>query len=181
MTKQTTLALASHKRAHGVLGDNEYEDDGNYGSAATIDVEVLQAISKRVHYGEYFSFLLTCSPYSLSTIGKFVSESKFRSHPEQFIPHIRNPNPSALEALITKPEVEAALLRRVRNKAKQYGQDLGPDGQPLPSPGAQTNGNATISVGFATGKIDVNFIVEMYEDYIIPLTKEVEVCLGKSS
>lgn len=27
-----------------------YEDDGNYGSAATIDVEVLQAISKRVHY-----------------------------------------------------------------------------------------------------------------------------------
>jgi chorismate mutase len=52
VTKQATLALASIKRAQGVLGDNEYEDDGNYGSAATIDVEVLQAISKRVHYGE---------------------------------------------------------------------------------------------------------------------------------
>ena len=26
-------------------------DDGNYGSAATRDVEVLQAISRRVHFG----------------------------------------------------------------------------------------------------------------------------------
>ena len=111
--------------------------------------------------------------------GKFVSESKFKSHPEQFIPHIRNPNPAALEALITKPEVEAALLRRVRNKAKQYGQDLGPDGHPLAPPaGVKTNGDASISVGFAAGKIDVNFVVELYKDYIIPLTKEVEVSVA---
>jgi chorismate mutase len=40
------------KRSNGIIGDEEYEDDGNYGSAATIDVEVLQAISKRVHYGQ---------------------------------------------------------------------------------------------------------------------------------
>ena len=56
MTRQATIALAAHKRAQGVLGDGEYEDDGNYGSAATIDVEVLQAISKRVHYGECLFF-----------------------------------------------------------------------------------------------------------------------------
>lgn len=47
------------KRGAGIVGDDEYEDDGNYGSAATIDVEVLQAISKRVHYGEIFAFRYT--------------------------------------------------------------------------------------------------------------------------
>lgn len=30
------------------------EDDGNYGSSATRDVEVLQAISRRVHFGLSF-------------------------------------------------------------------------------------------------------------------------------
>ena len=51
ITRRSTLALAAKKRANGIIGDKEFEDDGNYGSAATIDVEVLQAISKRVHYG----------------------------------------------------------------------------------------------------------------------------------
>lgn len=53
ITKDATLALAARKRAQGIKGDSELEDDGNYGSAATIDVEILQAISKRVHYGEF--------------------------------------------------------------------------------------------------------------------------------
>lgn len=51
ITKTATVQLAASKRAKGIIGDDEYEDDGNYGSAATLDVEVLQAISKRVHYG----------------------------------------------------------------------------------------------------------------------------------
>jgi chorismate mutase len=51
ITKTATVQLAAAKRAKGIIGDDEYEDDGNYGSAATLDVEVLQAISKRVHYG----------------------------------------------------------------------------------------------------------------------------------
>lgn len=53
ISRRATLTLAAKKRANGIIGDDEYEDDGNYGSAATIDVEVLQAISKRVHYGLY--------------------------------------------------------------------------------------------------------------------------------
>ena len=52
ITRAATIRLATFKRSLGYSGDGEYEDDGNYGSAATIDVEVLQAISKRVHYGE---------------------------------------------------------------------------------------------------------------------------------
>lgn len=31
---------------------NATVDDGNYGSAATRDVEVLQALSRRIHFGE---------------------------------------------------------------------------------------------------------------------------------
>lgn len=52
ITRRATLALATKKRAQGIIGDEEYEDDGNHGSAATLDVEVLQSISKRVHYGQ---------------------------------------------------------------------------------------------------------------------------------
>jgi chorismate mutase len=51
VTAQASFAIASLKRFKGIADDNELEDDGNYGSAATVDVEVLQAISKRVHYG----------------------------------------------------------------------------------------------------------------------------------
>jgi len=112
ITKTATIRLATSKRASGIIGDDEYEDDGNYGSAATLDVEVLQAISKRVHYG------------------KFVSESKFLSDPAAFIPHIQTPNREALEGLITKPEVERKLLLRLRKKATIYAQDLAADGSP---------------------------------------------------
>jgi len=143
ITRQTTLSLASRKRAQGINGDGEYEDDGNYGSAATLDVEILQAISKRVHYG------------------KFVSESKFRENPAAFIPHILNPNPEKLDGLIVKPAVEKALLERLVKKAKTYGRDLGPTGEPV-------EGNTVM-------KIDVEGVRDLYESYIIPLTKEVEV------
>lgn len=142
ITKKATVQFAAAKRARGIIGDEEYEDDGNYGSSATIDVEVLQAISKRVHYG------------------KFVSESKFISDPAAFVPHIQNPNRDALEALITKPEVERRLLQRLRKKATVYAQDLAPDGSPNQD---------------GPSKIDVDGVVELYEHYIIPLTKEVEV------
>lgn len=146
ITRRATLALAAIKRSNGIIGDEEYEDDGNYGSAATIDVEVLQAISKRVHYG------------------KFVSESKFIANPAAFIPHILTPNRAALEALITKPEVERKLLQRLRKKAAIYAQEFSADGDAIVN--SHMNGSA---------KIDVDGVVELYESYIIPLTKEVEV------
>jgi len=146
ITKPATLTLSKSKRSNGIVGDDEHEDDGNYGSTATIDVEVLQAISKRVHYG------------------KFVSESKFSADPAAFIPHILKPNKQALEALITKPEVERKLLLRLRKKASTYGQEFNPDGDAI--------ANSHVS---GTAKIDVDGVVELYENYIIPLTKEVEV------
>ncbi|KAH7099558.1 chorismate mutase [Auriculariales sp. MPI-PUGE-AT-0066] len=114
ISRQASLTLSASRRAVGIKGAEEYDDDDNYGSATTIDVQILQAISKRVHYG------------------KFVSESKFRDHPADFVPHILNPNREVLEALITKPAVERALLERLS-------------------------------------------VHDLYEKYIIPLTKEVEV------
>ncbi|KAF8272251.1 chorismate mutase [Lactarius quietus] len=144
ITVQATLTLASLKRSKGIAGDDELEDDGNYGSAATVDVEVLQAISKRVHYG------------------KFVSESKFRQNPAAFVPHIQHGNTESLAALITNPEVERRLLIRLRKKAMLYAQDFANDGEPQ-------------SDGTSKGKIDVDCVVDLYESYIIPLTKEVEV------
>jgi len=161
ITRRATLALAASKRSKGIVGDEEFEDDGNYGSAATIDVEVLQSISKRVHYGTFLCSVKIHMDDVPLYPGKFVSESKFLEDPAAFIPHIRNPNPKALEDLITKPEVERKLLQRLQKKAATYAQDFAPDGSPN-----GINGNS--------GKIDVDGVVELYESYIIRLTKEVE-------
>jgi chorismate mutase len=165
LTRRATLVHARKKRANGILGDDEFEDDGNYGSAATIDVEILQYISKRVHYG------------------KFVSESKFQSDPAAFIPHILNPNREALEALITKPEVERKLLHRLSRKATTYAQDLTTEvaisSPPSPTDSLSSSFNNSQAFPLPTlskdRKLDVDGVVELYEEYIIPLTKEVEV------
>ncbi|GAA5978321.1 hypothetical protein JCM11641_004655 [Rhodosporidiobolus odoratus] len=119
-------------------------DDGNYGSAGTRDIECLQAISRRIH------------------CGMFVSESKFLSSPSSFMPHILNPNPPILESLITKPAVEAALLVRLEKKARWFGAELGPDGEPVPEEKSAK-------------RVDVDEVVKLYREYVIPLTKDVEV------
>jgi chorismate mutase len=69
----------------------------------------------------------------------------------------------ALESLITKPEVERKLLQRLRKKAATYAQDFATDDELVKAP-------------LTNGKIDVDGVVDLYESYIIPLTKEVEVC-----
>ena len=90
----------------------------------------------------------------------FVAESKFLSAPSSFIPHIVKPNPEALLSLIVKPEVEAALLVRLRKKAELYGADWDVSG---------------IVIASEKRKIDAEEVVRLYRDYLIPLTKDVEV------
>lgn len=51
---------------------------------------------------------------------------------------------------------------RLRKKAMLYAQDFASDGEPLPNCSNK-------------GKIDVECVVDLYESYIIPLTKEIEV------
>ncbi|PLW30639.1 hypothetical protein PCASD_17772 [Puccinia coronata f. sp. avenae] len=132
---------------HGRLND-----DGHYGSAATRDVEILQAVSRRIHYG------------------KFVAESKFRARPGDFMGHIRARNRGALEALITKPAVERALLERLSKKALTYGQEISDDQHPEQQQQQQQQN------GFAVRhKMDAKVVVEMYSNWLIPLTRLVEV------
>jgi hypothetical protein len=69
--------------------------------------------------------------------------------------------------LITKPEVERKLLVRLQKKAATYAQDI-VDSEP--------SGNAPLNGRY--NKIDVDGVVDLYESYIIPLTKEVEVGVG---
>jgi chorismate mutase len=95
----------------------------------------------------------------------FVSESKFRQAPHEFIPHILStpPNREALAGLITKPAVEAALLVRLGNKARLFGAEL------------DAQGNLKGEDQRGEGRIKTDEVVKLYRDWVIPLTKDVEV------
>ncbi|KAI9750870.1 MAG: hypothetical protein M4579_006276 [Chaenotheca gracillima] len=88
--------------------------------------------------------------------GKFVAESKFRTETERFTDLINNGDREGIGAAITNEKVEKKVLERLRLKAKTYGTD----------PSIEAD---------AGGKINVEAVVAMYKDYVIPLTKEVEV------
>lgn len=130
--------------------------------------DVVPVITNRMHQASddrQYGSAAVCDTEALSAIsrriyfGMFVSESKFRADPAAFIPHIQSGNTEALAGLITKPAVEQVLLQRVGQKAEVYGQNLDP----------VTHGNADLR------KIQSQDIVRLYQEYIIPLTKKVEV------
>jgi len=81
-------------------------DDGQYGSSAVCDVTLLQALSKRIHYG------------------KFVAESKVRANPDLFAPAIHARDAEAINGIITDGDVEAAVIQRVRTKAQTYTREI---------------------------------------------------------
>ncbi|KAF2493809.1 chorismate mutase [Lophium mytilinum] len=88
--------------------------------------------------------------------GKFVAEAKFRKETERFVKLIKEEDRQGIDEAITDAKVEKKVLERLRLKAKTYGTD--PDG------GVDN-----------TVKINVDAVVAMYKDWVIPLTKEVEV------
>lgn len=90
--------------------------------------------------------------------GKFVAESKFRSDPEKYSRMIKAADREGIAASITDKAVERTILERLRLKVLTYGRD--------PSAPGGTEGPA---------KINVDAVVSMYKDFVIPLTKEVEV------
>ncbi|KAF9432414.1 Chorismate mutase 1-like protein [Entomortierella beljakovae] len=122
-------------------------DDLNYGSSATRDVECLQALSKRIHYG------------------KFIAEAKFMDPKEQpiYIRLIQAKDRDGIMELLTNRTVEAALLRRLGRKALIYGNDI------------TENGDIALEQPNQKSKIRADVVVDLYERFVIPLTKEVEV------
>lgn len=114
------------------------ERQENYGSAATVDVPLLQALSRRIHFG------------------KFVAESKFLSETERFVKLIKAEDRDGIAEAITKKAVELKVLERLQLKAETYGKD----------PASSDSGDS---------KINVDAVVTMYKEMVIPLTKVVEV------
>ncbi|XP_027358416.1 chorismate mutase 1, chloroplastic-like [Abrus precatorius] len=118
-------------------------DDGNCGSTAVCDVMCLQALSKRIHYG------------------KFVAEAKFQASPDAYKPSIIAQDRDKLMELLTYPEVEEAIKRRVDIKAKTFGQEVV----------INMKEQRTEPVY----KINPSLVADLYGEWIMPLTKEVQV------
>ncbi|GLC42678.1 hypothetical protein PLESTB_001126400 [Pleodorina starrii] len=127
-------------------------DDFNYGSTATLDVPCLQALSKRIHYG------------------KFVAEAKFLAKPEEYSALIRAGDAAGIMELLTDREVERRVVERVRRKAATFGQDVTEAG-----PAAAAGSNGGSADGGSRLKVSPDLVARVYEEIVMPLTKDVEV------
>jgi len=88
--------------------------------------------------------------------GKFVAEAKFKSETELYTQLIKSKDSEGIMRHLTNEAVERKLLERVRTKTCGYGQD-------------------PTQVSTQNYKVDPDFIVKLYKDYLIPITKDVEV------
>ncbi|GME87789.1 unnamed protein product [Ambrosiozyma monospora] len=90
--------------------------------------------------------------------GKFVAEAKFRNEKERFTKLIKEKDIPGIEDAITNAAVEQKILERLLEKGKAYGTD------------------PTLKFSqHIQGKVKPETIVKIYKDYVIPLTKKVEV------
>ncbi|KAL3500325.1 hypothetical protein ACH5RR_039418 [Cinchona calisaya] len=115
--------------------------DENYMCISACDLECLQALSRRIHYG------------------KFVAEVKFKDAPEEYSPAIHAKDRDALMKLLTFESVEEMVKKRVEKKAKVFGQEV-------------TLNNDDCNGKF---KIDPSVLPRLYGEWVMPLTKHVEV------
>jgi chorismate mutase len=74
-------------------------DDGHHGSSVEIDVAILQAVGRRVHYGALY-----------------VSESKYLAETERYRALVAARDAGGIMAALTRTEVETRILVRVREK-----------------------------------------------------------------
>lgn len=113
--------------------------------------------------GNYASTLacdLTCLQALAKRIhyGKFVAEAKFRGAPNDYGPPIRSKDQDTLMRLLTDETVEEMVKQRVAQKAMVFGQDV--------------TLNNTASSNY---KVDPAVVSRLYNKWVIPLTKVVEV------
>jgi len=150
-------------------------DDEQYGSAVLADINVLQALSKRIHYG------------------KFVAESKYRSDPEGFQRLVDAGDADGVMKLLTNEKVEEQVLTRARLKATTYGRE--PLLAAMPKVKGDSDDSSTAIIASAAamavvaaceavqnqeestfkGKVDPAIIESIYKKLIIPITKDIEV------
>lgn len=92
--------------------------------------------------------------------GKFVAEAKFLADPDAYKAAIEAQDSHKLMEILTYPTVEEAVKQRVLMKARAYGQEVTPH-----------DGNGADPVY----KINPSLVADLYGDWIMPLTKEVQV------
>ncbi|KAL6927324.1 hypothetical protein ACO0SA_003622 [Hanseniaspora valbyensis] len=120
-----------------LIADNSVDEEymaQQLGSITVIDIELLQNLSRRIHFG------------------LFVAESKYRSDIPKFKKLIQNKDYDGIYKEITNQAVEDKILERLERKGESYIYD--------------SNKNK---------KITSQYLVKIYKDFIIPITKEVEV------
>lgn len=93
--------------------------------------------------------------------GKFIAEAKFCADSAAYEHLIRAGDADALMALLTFPQQEEHVIARVASKAAIFGQDVGADGR----------------TERASYKVEPDLVAGLYRDWVMPLTKEVQVRL----
>ncbi|KAG0491293.1 hypothetical protein HPP92_004691 [Vanilla planifolia] len=91
--------------------------------------------------------------------GKFVAEVKFRDAPQDYSTHIHTKDKDALMKMLTFECVEEMVKKRVEKKAKVFGQQV----------------TIEDKCGEVDYKVDPSVVSHMYGEWIMPLTKLVEV------
>ncbi|GFP91767.1 chorismate mutase 1 chloroplastic [Phtheirospermum japonicum] len=89
------------------------------------------------------------------------AEAKFRASPEVYKPAIKAQDRARLMDLLTYPEVEEKIKDRVEMKTRTYGQELNVSG-------SEENTDPVY-------KINPILVADLYGDWIMPLTKQVQV------
>ncbi|GMI67036.1 ARABIDOPSIS THALIANA CHORISMATE MUTASE 1, chorismate mutase 1 [Hibiscus trionum] len=93
--------------------------------------------------------------------GKFVAECKFRASPNDYQAAIREQDRDRLMSLLTYPLVEESVKKRVEMKTRTYGQVVA--------------GDICKDEREPVYKIKPSLVADLYGDWIMPLTKEVQV------
>eukprot|EP00592_Proboscia_alata_P010307 CAMPEP_0194355446 /NCGR_PEP_ID=MMETSP0174-20130528/3350_1 /TAXON_ID=216777 /ORGANISM="Proboscia alata, Strain PI-D3" /LENGTH=440 /DNA_ID=CAMNT_0039124721 /DNA_START=60 /DNA_END=1385 /DNA_ORIENTATION=- len=158
-------------------------DDEQHGSTVMADITILQALSRRVHYG------------------KFVAESKYLSDPVEYQRLVDADDADGVMKLLTNQVVEDKILRRSRLKAATYGREPllanlpkieGTDNTSIVAAAAASavvaaleamegqecsidSDGGTVKSIKEQGKINPAVVEAIYRDIIIPLTKDIEV------
>lgn len=120
-----------------LIADNTVDEEymaQQLGSITVIDIELLQILSRRIHFG------------------LFVAESKYRNNIKKFKELIKNKDYDGIYKEITNQEVEDKILQRLEGKGESY-----------------------IYASIKNKKITPQYLVKIYKEFIIPITKEVEV------
>ncbi|KAL8044129.1 hypothetical protein ABFX02_08G026700 [Erythranthe guttata] len=127
---------------------------------------ILPRLVKQGDDGNYGS-TATCDIFCLQILskrihyGKFVAEAKFQASPDVYKAAIEAQDKSRLMELLTYPAVEEAVKTRVELKTRRCGQEVTVDG-------GEENAQPFY-------KIDPSLVADLYGDWIMPLTKQVQV------